>query len=286
MGRHVISELINRGIEVHAIEHHTPLVGLPGLNIIGGSISSVDRKLIRSIKPDAIFHLARPRFPRLRIAGRVLAARWAAIQNRRLVREMEKSGHTAGLIFASGSLMYGSSAIPSDEDTPMRPFSFARQYYPGEIPILDALKSGKIPVRVIRLPWLLGKGSWFEWFYLKSMREHQAIPLFGDGNNLMEIIDIEDAARLMIIIAMSANPKGTFNLVSPGAIIQHKFAELLSSLSGFPVKDYRQLFPGGLEKEALQAFTSNIELTTKYPDLSAGSQYTSLKESLKRLLIE
>ena len=284
MGRHVVSELMNRGIEVHAIEHHTPLPGLSGLDIISGRISSVDRKLIRSLKPDTIFHLARPRFPRLRKAGRGLAARWAAIQNSHLVREIEKSGHTAGLIFASGSLMYGSSATPSDEDTPMRPFSFARQYYPGEIPILVALKSGRIPVRIIRMPWLLGKGSWFEWFYLNNMREHQAIPLFGDGKNLMEIIDMFDAAKLVLKFADDISASGILNMVSSRAVTQLEFADTLARISGFPVKDHREIFRNPLEKETLEAFTSSIELRTKYPDLSAGFQYTSLEESLKKII--
>ncbi len=284
LGRHVVSELISRGIEVHAIEHHTSLTPRPGLNIIRGRISSIHRKLIESLKPDVVFHLARPKFPLLRKAGRMLAARWAAIQNQRLVRELEISAHQTSLVFASGSLMYGNSALPFDEDSPLKPFSYAKQYYPGEIPILYALQSNKINVKVIRCPWLLDKGSWFEWFYLRSMREYGAVPLFGDGNNLMEIIDIRDAARLVANFAGNKTAGGIINMVTSGAISQIEFAKKISAISGFPVKDHRELFQNRLEKEALEAFTSNIVLITKYPQLTAGFEYTELDESLDRII--
>lgn len=284
LGRQVVSELMSRGIEVHAIEHHTHLAPRPGLNIIRGRIGNIDRKLIGNLKPDVVFHLARPKFPLLRKAGRMLAARWAALQNQRLVRELERSGHQTSLVFASGSLMYGNAPLPFDEDSPLKPFSYAKQYYPGEIPILDALRSNKISVRIIRCPWLLDKGSWFEWFYLRSMREHRAIPIFRDGNNLMEIIDIRDAARLVVNFAGDKTAGGIINMVTSGAISQKEFAKKISAISGFPVKDHRELFQNRLEKEALEAFTSNIVLITKYPQLTAGFQYTGLEESLKRIV--
>lgn len=284
LGRNVVSELINRGIEVHAIEHLTPLAPRPGLNIIRGRISSIDRKLIATLKPDVVFHLARPKFPVLRKAGRMLAARWAAIQNRRLVRELERSEHKTSLVFASGSLMYGNSVLPFDEDSPLKPFSYAKQYYPGEIPILDALQSNKISVKIIRCPWLLDKGSWFEWFYLRSMREHRAVPIFGDGNNLMEIIDICDAARLVVNLGGDKTASGIINMVTSGAISQLEFAKTISAISGFPIEDHRELFQNRLEKEALEAFTSNIVLITKYPQFTAGFQYTGLEGTLQRII--
>jgi nucleoside-diphosphate-sugar epimerase len=118
------------------------------------------------------------------------------------------------------------------------------------------------------------------------MRQYRGIPLFGNGDNLMEVLDIRDAARLLLNYVLKNEESGIFNLLSSGAITQREFAETLSLLSGFPVKDYRQIFPGGLEKEAVEAFTSNISLATKYPGLKAGFQYTDLKESLKRIFTE
>jgi nucleoside-diphosphate-sugar epimerase len=286
LGRQVLRELLNRGIEVHAVQHHTALVTHPGLSIIEGGIKAIDRDLIRSLKPDAILHLARPKFPRLRRVGRILAARWASMLNKRLIGEIESSGHPVRLIFASGSLMYGPSPLPSDEDAPLKPFSYAKQYYRGEVPVLEALKSGKIPVLVIRSPWLLGQGSWFNWFYIRTMREYHAVPLFGAGNNRMEIIGLNDAARFFVKIAVEFPTSGICNMKTAGAITQLEFANILSGISGHPVKDQKEIFQEHLEKEALQALTSNIVLSTRYPQLTADFQYTPLKEVLKGIIHE
>ena len=177
-GQHLLKSLSIGGFEVFAIQNKSPLPAYPGIRVIKGGIRAVDHKLIDEIKPDMVFHFARPKFPLLRKAGRILAARYAAVQNRNLIRELEKSDHPVSLLFASGSLMYGSSPVPPDEDSPLHPVSFARQYYPGETPVLKALKQGRIPVMVIRFPWLLGAGSWFDWFYVRPMKKAQLCPHF------------------------------------------------------------------------------------------------------------
>jgi nucleoside-diphosphate-sugar epimerase len=151
------------------------------------------------------------------------------------------------------------------------------------MPVVHSIKAGLFPVMVVRMPWLLGQGSWFEWFYLRTMRQQKAIPLFGNGENKMEIIDVTDAARLLIRIAHTSLPPGVYNVISSGAVSQLEFAGKLATLSGLPVKDHRELFPAGLEQEAFEAFTSNIELTTKFPEIFDGFEFTSLDEAIIRI---
>lgn len=285
-GRHLIDGLLKEGCEVYAIEHKAQIPGNLNVRVIKGGISAVDSHLIRSIQPDYIFHYARPKLPYLRKAGRLMAARYASWQNKRLIRELENPGHQSKLIFASGSLMYGSSPSPLDEDSPIHPVSFASQYHRGEIPILNAEKSGKIPVMVMRFPWLLGRGSWFEWFYLRTMEKSSTVPLFGNGDNKMEVLDIRDATKMVMRYAFENEGSGIFNLVSAKAITQLEFASAISSVSGMPVRDYREVFHGHLEKEALQAFSSNIVLATKYPHLQKDQHYTPLEETLAGILSE
>jgi nucleoside-diphosphate-sugar epimerase len=282
-GRHLVAALIDEGVEVFAVEHRNLLTGIDGRHVIKGGVKAVSRNLIDEIRPEVIFHLARPSFPRLRKAGRLLAGRYAAFLNKRLLREIAHAQCMPRLIFASGSLMYGSSPLPSDETAPLRPYSYARQYYRGEMPVVHSIKAGLFPVMVVRMPWLLGQGSWFEWFYLRTMRQQKAIPLFGNGENKMEIIDVTDAARLLIRIAHTSLPPGVYNVISSGAVSQLEFAGKLATLSGLPVKDHRELFPAGLEQEAFEAFTSNIELTTKFPEIFDGFEFTSLDEAIIRI---
>jgi nucleoside-diphosphate-sugar epimerase len=285
-GQCLLKELVKGDHEVFAIRNNSPIAGSSEINLIPGGISAVGRQLIDELKPEVIFHFARPKFPRLRKAGRILAAHLAAFHNRQLIKELERSKHTARLVFASGSLMYGSSSFPFDEDAPLNPVSFARQYYRGEAPILQAIKEGRVPVMVLRLPWLLGKGSWFEWFYLKPMISARAVPLFGRGDNFMEVIDMKDAAALIIRYAFENEKPGIFNLLTAGAVTQSEFAETVSGVSELPVSDYCEVFSGRLEKEVLQAFSSDIRLTTRYPDLIKDRYYTPLAESLSGILHE
>ena len=280
----MIGELLENGFEVFAIEHRTPVSARPGLSIIKGGIKAIDKDLIRSVRPDCLFHLGRPTFPRLRRTGRTLAAWYAARLNRRLISTLEQSSQPVKLVFASGSLMYGSSELPCFEDAPLNPESYARQYYPGEAPVLNALKAGRLPVMVLRFPWLLGKGSWFDWFYIRTMQNYRIVPLFGKGDNMMDLLDIRDAAAITARIISETNLTGVCNMVTAGHTTQLEFASMLSGISGLPVRDHRQAFKKDIEKEAYQAFTSNILLATRYELPAPGHRYIPMEETLKELL--
>lgn len=282
LGRQLVRELTEKGYRVYAVEHRTPLPVHSGLTVIRGGMKAIDRDLIRAIKPRAVFHLARPRIPRLRKFGRLISGYVAARLNQRLIRELQKSGQRCTLVFASGSLMFGSSAHPVDEDAPLNPISYARQYYRGEMPLLGAMDYQDLTVKVVRLPWLLGEGSWFKWFYLDPMKKYRAIPRFGAGNNLMQIVPVEDAASFIIHKAFELSGPGIYNLVSPLILTQLEFALAVSELSGLPVRDYRELLPGKLEKEALEAFTCNIVLKTKYQ--AADRHLLSLEAILAKIM--
>jgi nucleoside-diphosphate-sugar epimerase len=286
LGRHVIQELCRSNFEVYALEHKTPFRITDQVKIVKGSIGAVDRKLIRGIRPDLVFHLARPTFPRLKRTGRHLAARYAAMLNQRLIRELEKSGHPCRLIFASGSLMYGNSSVLQDEDSPLNPISYARQYYRGEMPVLKAMQKGILPVTVIRFPWLLGRGSWFEWFYLRTMKNSGFVPLFGNGDNRMEIIDILDAAKLAVKFAGEPGNPSIVNLISARPVSQLDFASAVSMVSGKPVRDYLSVIPGRIEREALEAFSSNIIFETKHKEWPGDFPYTPLTVTISRILDE
>ena len=282
-GKHVLKALLDDGHEVIAIKNKHEVPESSKVRVVPGGIGSVNHNLVDEVKPELVFHLARPRLPRLRRAGRVLAAYYASYLNGNLILELKKSEQKPGLIFTSGSLVYGSSPLPLDEDSEMHPASFARQYNKGERPLQKSMETGEYPVMMFRLPWLLGMGSWFEWFYLKPMTVAHSVPLFGKGDNLMDIIDIRDSSRLILKFALETKSTGNYNIVSGGAVTQLDFANKVSKVFGLPIKDYRQVFTGRLEKEAIQAFYSNIVLTTKYPEYIKDYHYLDLEESLRAI---
>jgi nucleoside-diphosphate-sugar epimerase len=283
LGSRLMTELLQGEFEIFAVENKTSLPKNRKLHMIEGGISAITTELINEINPEIIFHCARPTFPRFKRLGRYLASLSAFRKNQRLLKTLQKSASKPLLVFASGSLMYGNSELPHDESSTLQPISYARQYYRGEIPFLNILKKKIYPVQIIRLPWLLGNGSWFSWFYLNSLRQHGSIPIFGEGKNMMEILNVEDAAKLMLEISILGKNPGIFNIPSQKALTQKEFTEEIANIFNAKVLDYKKLFPGKHEKETMEAFTSNIQLSTKHTEIVDKFAYTSAKKTLEKI---
>jgi len=283
LGSRLLAELLQGEFEIFAVVNKNSLLKNKNLHIIEGGISSVTTKLINEIKPDIIFHCARPTFPRFKRLGRHLASLSAFRKNQRLLKNLQKSEPKPLLVFASGSLMYGNSDLPHDDSSPLQPISYARQYYRGEIPFLKTLKKNKYPVQILRFPWLLGNGSWFDWFYLKSISEHGAVPIFGEGKNMMEIVDVEDAAKLILEISTSGKSAEIFNIPSQKSVTQKEFTEEIANIFSVKVLNFKQIFPERLEKETMEAFNSNIQLATKHKEIYQNFTFTSLRKTLEKI---
>lgn len=279
-GQYLVQALLSREVEVVAVRHRRPVTMQKNVSIVTGGAGALSASVLRQARPDVIFHFARPVMPALRRLGRVLAARQAARLNRRLINAMRRSELDVPLVFASGSLMYGPSLSPHDENAPLRPFSFARQYHVGEGPILEALNAKDLRITIMRFPWLLGPGSWYEWFYHRPASLWGAVPLFGEGNNLMDIIDVRDAMMAAVEIGVNARFPRVINVGSGNPVAQAGFAIRVAGKYNATVKDHRDVFTGRMEKEALEAFKANIVLATAYPDLLDRHSRHSLEASL------
>ncbi len=281
LGAHVLEELIRQGEEIHVVEHRNKIPESTQYKIIPGGISSLHTAFLDKLKPDVIFHCARPRIPSLRWAGRKFAAGIAARLNKKLLKSLQRCTLHPRLVFASGSLMYGNHEYPREESDELNPISFARQYYKGEIPLLSACKKKEYPVQVLRFPWLLGNASWFKWFYQDNIEKKQAIPAFGDRQNMMHFLDVRDAAALMVRYARKAPCPNIYNIYSEHLVKQEEFLKILSGKFHAEIKDYQEVFDGSIENEALEAFTSNIILKTDYREILDQFKFRTLDESLE-----
>jgi len=280
LGAHLIEGLKAMNCDIHAIQNKRPLPQSAGISVISGGIKSVNSRLINQIRPEIIFHLARPVFPYLKKYGRMMAAQLASKYNKNLIDALGCAEVQPLLVFASGSLMYGNSDQKHNELAPLNPVSYARQYFTGELPLLRCLSEKTYPVALIRLPWLLGNGSWFKWFYLKNISEKKTIPAFGNMTNMMEVIDVKDAVQLMLRIAMKHGDAGVYNIITQGALSQRCFAGKVAEVFSVKIMDHTQV-TGKIEKAAMEAFTSSIQLDTLHPDIFHGFSYKSLSETLE-----
>ena len=275
LGSAVTRRLLSDGIDVYATKNKREICLEQGLTVIDGGIQALTTAVLDRTSPDVIFHCARPVMPRFRQWGRVMAAFRAKQYNRALLSQIAASSAKPALVFASGSLVYGNSVLPHDETAALNPVSYARQYHRGEGPVLEATHKENQRVIMLRFPWLLGDGSWFSWFYLKPLREKKLVPLFGDGSNMMSVIGLEDAAKLMVEYSVENMQSGIYNVVAPHVLTQRAFAETVASHYGGVVTEYRNIYPEGVEKAVLEAFTSNILLGTIHPVPPAGSIQTT-----------
>lgn len=247
---------------------------LEQVNTNTGSLGSFDLSLLDRFRPDTIVHLARMS-GRGRL-GRFLAAWSGARANRRLLRHLKGQPNRPHVIYVSGTLVYGDCGDhPVDEARPLNPIAFAREYHRAEQPWEAAMRSGEIPVTILRPPWIVGGSSWFAEFYLKSIRNHRMVPLFGDGKNLMSLIDVEDCAGLIEHAVRQGKPGHCYNLFAPGACItQLEFVERLAKFTRteirhFDVSEIRRRYGQAMQ----EAFTFSNNSATRHPEFIAGYKY-------------
>lgn len=286
LGKRVLNTLLEDNIETLAVEHRHPILHEGNYRKIKGGTAAITSALIDDFKPGAIIHCARPTIARFKRIGRKIAASKAASINRKLLKHIQNSSQKPKLVFASGSLMYGNQAQPHDENSPLRPISYAKQYYLGEVPISIAATRNDPSVVILRFPWLLGNGSWFKWFFIETIKKHGAIAGIGSMDNKMEIVDVDDAGKLMIEYAKVVENSGIYNIYSKKSVSQAAFVEATSNAFNVPVKSYSDIFKQKMEKEVLEAFTSNILLKSDYNDILERFEFTSLESTLKKIRIE
>jgi nucleoside-diphosphate-sugar epimerase len=248
LGEAVVRRLAAEGCSLKLLLHRRVPERLPtGARVIKGSLGSVTLE-----SEGAVFHCGRLRGNGK--WGRYLAAWRGNFANRKIIRQL---GNTP-LVYASGSLMYGDCGTsPVMEDAPLRPTGYAREYVIAERPFLKA------PVMMFRPGWILGPGSWFEWFYLGPAEQSGAVPLYGSGENLMSLIHLDDCAAAMIHVAR-ANRPGIYHPPSLAVMTQREFAEVVACELGLPTREVSAI---GKERAMWEAFRASINLQSKHTEL-------------------
>lgn len=236
-----------------------------------GSLPRLDLALLDRFSPETIVHLARMS-GRGKI-GRWLAARRGARANARLLAHLRTMSTPPHVIYVSGTLVYGDCGdSPVDEASPLRPLAYAREYIRAEQPWMDALQAHELPVTLLRPPWIIGPGSWFDSFHLAHLRRHGTVPVFGDGRNVMSLLDVDDCAGLIVHAIRHAAPGKVHNLFVPGtSLTQLDFAQKLATATGallecLDAEEIRRRHGAAV----LEAFTFSHRSATRYPEFLAG----------------
>ena len=267
LGRQVVREFFNAGHRVSLLIHRTLSEPLPHTcHTYHGNITNFRWSELEADLPDVIIHLAR--IPGRFLPGRLTGGLQGRAANHRLITWMRQLERPPLLLFTSGTLVYGSQeSLPIDEQSPMQPISFQKYYALAEYPVLKALSSS-LPTRIIRPPWVFGRGSWFYQFYKKPMQQEGFVPVYGSGSQYMSLISLEEFGQLVRLIAETSTGNDIFNTVSNMPVRQHQFAGLLSEISGLPCQTITtDQLHRKYGKTVAEALTHSLFVQTKHSRL-------------------
>lgn len=260
--------LVHRSYNVQALE---------SVKVIRGSLESLDLSWLDIIQPDLILHMARINGSGTR--GRRRAARRGRKANLRLIDRIKLSCPEVHVIYVSGTLVYGDHGEKTvDEECALNPISYAREYIHAETPWMDALDAGEMKVSMMHPPWILGLQSWFGEFFIKFMKRHNQIPLFGNGNNWMSIIDLADCAGLILRYIESEKTNDIFNVFNPNGLIKMRdFVKLIQEETGLEIKKVPvEMITSTFDRATAEAFTFSLKSTSLHDELITTYTYKHL----------
>jgi nucleoside-diphosphate-sugar epimerase len=283
VGSALIRYLHREGVAMQALQNRGLLPDHFGIKVHQGGLESFEWARLEAAPPSVIFHVAR-------MAGknekdRQKAAQRNAAANRRLLDWMERQADPPLLIFASGTLVYGSCGDASvKEDAPLRPTSFQRAYHQAEKPILEAQQAGTLPIIIVRPGWIYGPGSqWFDAFYERPLLRKRRIPVFDKGHNWLSLLHVADAAAMMWHLARHAPAGHVFNLWNGPALLQRDFAGRLAEKAGARLMNKsRRWLRLRYDAALAEAFTFSLKADTLYSEIWASyeARYPSVDQWL------
>jgi len=287
LGQYLTDELIKNDKTVIALTHKNPLrEEFSEVRQLKDSLSNFDWSKLEANLPDVIFHSAR-------MAGKNRQQRKkAALQNRkaneRLLQWLETLPRPPLLVFVSGTLVYGSHGESVvDESLKPNPISFQREYFEAEKPILEKMHQGKLPIAVVRPPWIYGPGSWLKAYYLNPAAKTGNVPIYGKGDNLMNFVHVRDVAAMTIHLAEKYPENGVYNITSDDVFTQKEFSGKVAELTNLGLR-HKPLWWMRLsfDKAVAEAFAFSLNVTTKHKAIFSDYRfyYPDFEEGMKEIL--
>jgi len=265
------------------VHKNIPYKFLEPFSLFTGNLETFDFTWMEKYPPDIVFHLAR--LGGSNFITRKLASIKGTKANRRLINFFTSLKKPPIIVYVSGSLMYGNQEMGSwaDENSKLSPVAYARYYKLPEIPWIEAQAKNLLDIRFARPGWIIGTESWFKIFYWNYYRQKGKVPLFGDGRQLMSLVQVEDCAGQILNLAENGIKSQNLNIFSGPPVSQEVFANTLASMLNttmeiIPVKKLKNKF-GKIVAEALG---SSIPLKTNFPELS--NQYTIIYPEIRSML--
>ncbi len=276
IGSHVLQTLRRRpDLALMVLGHrNVDYRALEDVNLVVSGVADLDFEWLEAFQPDTIIHLARLRGQR-RI-GRALAARRGRRANARLIEWLCARAPQTHVVYVSGTLVYGERGeSETDELTEIRPASYAREYVLAEAPWMEAQREARLPVTIVRPPWVIGSASWFRQYFVLPALAGGSVPMYGSGRNWMSFLDVADCGAAVVHVAEHAEPGKSFNLFAPGqAARQEEFVGVVADALGVRVGRVERVKQGRrAERAIMEALTCSLRSATVHPEVAMGYSF-------------
>lgn len=274
------------GQSITAIVHKKPIQKpLENVTYYTTGFEKITYSFLEQGEYDYILHLARIPGKRFGDFGRLYAGMKGGTANRNLLNNINKLQKKPKLVYLSGSLMYGNNPDSYvNEDFAISPVGFARYYLHAEKPIMDAIDRGEDNVMMLRAPWILGEGSWFEQIYIKHLSLKGTVPVYGNAERKMSIITVEDCAAMLWHYALHALYGEVYNIYTFQKVSVADFTSIIEEFSNAEGKLYysEEQLNTMMDHTTKRSILSEIVLDTKHKQLQ--SQYSVIHTDLEKYI--
>ena len=194
----------------------------------------------------------------------------ASMSFENLLSAINSTSEKKNLIVINGSLSYGDRGdelVKSDSE--INPTGFAKSYAIAEAPFRKYHSNGD-KVAIIRAPWVLGKGSWYEQMY--DSMDH--IPVLAKGEQWMSIITLEDLSKY-IWDCVENESIGIFHPKLTYRCRQKEFASIVAGITEKKTRDYGFFRLLGWDKQMKESVVASIRLDDERGDVSENLESKS-----------
>jgi nucleoside-diphosphate-sugar epimerase len=232
IGQTVCARLLEQGHDVAALVRR-PGSQPPGTRPLAGDLADGEglTQALAMQRPQCVIHLA---------------AEIASQRSERKVREVNVAG-TARLLDACTALadadpasgprfVFASTVVTGDahgallsEETPLpvqTPYGRSKQE--GERLVLSC----GLPAVVIRPSHVYGPGGWYVDELIAHLRQPGRLAVIGSGQNLWDVVHVDDVARALVLAAERAAPGSTYHVVDDEPITFFDFMALTAEHLG------------------------------------------------------
>ena len=233
VGRALCAQLLEQGHEVSALVRRSGSEprgtrGVLGDLTDGGSLSEA----LAAERPDCVFHLA-AEIASQRSERKVISVNvegTAHLLDACLsLTGPDRPGEGPRVVFASTVVTGEAHGSVLTEDAPLpvqTPYGRSKQE--GERLVLE---SG-LPAAVIRPSHVYGPGGWYANELIPRLRQPGRLAVVGDGENLWDVVHVDDIASALVLAAERAPAGSTYHVVDDEPITFYDFMALTAQTLG------------------------------------------------------